>query len=103
VNQLSTTTNPTKTTTKSISQQANRVKFQSFKTKELKRKKKKKTQIDTAPPPPGRDPLLQAEIGTPLTTTTLEERRKRSASLGRDLQTQAEIDKPKPPNQPPRR
>jgi hypothetical protein len=101
VNQLSTTTNPTKITTKSISQQANRVKFQSFKTKELKRKKK--TQIGTAPPLPGRDPLLQAEIGTPLTTTTSEERRKRSASLGRDRQTQAEIGKPKPPNQPPRR
>jgi hypothetical protein len=51
---------------------------------------------------------------TPLTTTTPEERRKRSASLGRDRQTQAEIGKPshrinhhhaeigkpKPPNQP---
>jgi hypothetical protein len=42
MNQLSTTTNPTKTTTKLISQQPNKVKFQSFKTKELKRKKKKK-------------------------------------------------------------
>ena len=43
MNQLSTTTNPTKTTTKSISQQPNRV---------------------TATPPPGRDPRLQAKIGT---------------------------------------
>jgi hypothetical protein len=120
VNQLSTTTNPTKTTTKSISQQANRVKFQSFKTKELKRKKKKKkTQIGTAPPPPGQDPRLhhlQAEIGTPLTTTTPEERRKRSASLGeigkprprlaspshRINHHHTEIGKPKPPNQLPR-
>ena len=39
MNQLSTTTNPTKTTTKSISQQPNKIKFQSSKTKELKRKK----------------------------------------------------------------
>jgi hypothetical protein len=71
MNQLSTTTNPTKTTTKSISQQSNRVEFQSFKTKELKRKRKKnpdlarlhhlQAKIDIAPPPQGRDPLLQAK------------------------------------------
>ena len=63
MNQLSTTTNPTKTTTKSISQQPNRVKFQNFKTKELKRKNNLdparlhhlQAEIDMAPSPPGRD------------------------------------------------
>ena len=48
---VTTTMNQLSTTTKSISQQPNRVKFQSSKTKELKRKKRKekKTQIFSLP------------------------------------------------------
>jgi hypothetical protein len=120
VNQLSTTTNPTKTITKSISQQANRVKFQSFKTKELKRKKKKKprsarlhhlqaethgsTTSRSRPTPPGRDRHAvnhhhagreKEEIGKPKPRSASPSHRINHHAINHH---HAEIGKPKPPN-----